>query len=324
MKGKQWLSVLMVLLLCLVFTACKPMTDKTPDKPSDGDSAQASDISPLLYEVTDPDTGNKIWLFGSIHIGTEDFYPLPDYVMEAFETADSLAVEVDIVAFEKDLVGQMKALSTLVYTDGTTIRDHISAETYDKAVEILEENHLYNSAYDSYLPVFWQSLIANLMYEDTDADPKLGIDRHMIQAAYDREKEVLSIESAAEQYQVMAGLSEELQALLLEDALRQYAMPTVQKMSINMLLAAWKTGNADMLEQLLNETEGSEISADLYAEYMDEMITQRNFNMTDYAEEKLLSGEEVFICVGAAHVVGSDAMADLLAEAGYTVEVKQE
>ena len=41
--------------------------------------------------------------------------------------------------------------------------------------------------------------------------------------------------------------------------------------------------------------------------------------MTDFAEDALASGDEVFICVGAAHVVGEGAMADLLAKRGYTV-----
>jgi uncharacterized protein YbaP (TraB family) len=43
--------------------------------------------------------------------------------------------------------------------------------------------------------------------------------------------------------------------------------------------------------------------------------------MADYAEEAVESGKEVFICVGAAHVVGEGAMADLLEERGYKVEL---
>lgn len=58
----------------------------------------------------------------------------------------------------------------------------------------------------------------------------------------------------------------------------------------------------------------------MYVEYNDAMMVQRNLAMADYAEEALASGKEVFICVGAAHVVGEGAMADLLAQRGYTVE----
>jgi uncharacterized protein YbaP (TraB family) len=43
--------------------------------------------------------------------------------------------------------------------------------------------------------------------------------------------------------------------------------------------------------------------------------------MTEYAEEALKSGKEIFICVGAAHVVGEGAMAEQLRDLGYTVEI---
>ena len=65
----------------------------------------------------------------------------------------------------------------------------------------------------------------------------------------------------------------------------------------------------------------SEEEAALYAEYNDALVTQRNLSMTEYAVEALESGQELFICVGAAHVVGEGAMAELLREMGYTVEL---
>ena len=42
--------------------------------------------------------------------------------------------------------------------------------------------------------------------------------------------------------------------------------------------------------------------------------------MADFTENALKSGEEVFVCVGAAHVIGVDSMIELLTDRGYTVE----
>ena len=41
--------------------------------------------------------------------------------------------------------------------------------------------------------------------------------------------------------------------------------------------------------------------------------------MTDYAEKALQTDKDVFICVGAAHIVGDGAIVDLLCERGYEV-----
>ena len=46
--------------------------------------------------------------------------------------------------------------------------------------------------------------------------------------------------------------------------------------------------------------------------------------MTAFVEDSLASGEEVFVCVGAAHVVGNGAMVELLRDSGYTVTLVQE
>ena len=42
--------------------------------------------------------------------------------------------------------------------------------------------------------------------------------------------------------------------------------------------------------------------------------------LADFAEQALSSGKEIFICVGAAHIVGDGAVADLMSQRGYTVE----
>jgi len=59
----------------------------------------------------------------------------------------------------------------------------------------------------------------------------------------------------------------------------------------------------------------------LYKEYDEEMVVKRNLSMTNFAEDALLSGKEVFICVGAAHVVGEEGMSGQLADRGYNVEI---
>ena len=65
-------------------TTEEPTTEEVtlPSVPADDNAAEKEEgITPLLYKVTDAD-GNVVWLFGSIHVGKEEFYPLPDYVTD--------------------------------------------------------------------------------------------------------------------------------------------------------------------------------------------------------------------------------------------------
>lgn len=178
MKFKRLLSLLLVVFMLVTFVSCgnkattEPTTDETEKitQTTEVTTTQAPEpdpatAKPLLYRVTDL-KGNVVWLFGSIHVGREDYYPLPRYVLKAFNDSDSLAVEADIVAFEKDMNAQMSAIAKLVYTDQSSIKENIPEDVYNDAVEILKEYDSYIPAMDYYYPAMWSSTIDSLMIEE--------------------------------------------------------------------------------------------------------------------------------------------------------------
>lgn len=311
----------LLLALCLVLVGCtpaaEPVTTTVPATEKTTEPAESS-ITPLLYQVTD-EAGHTIWLFGSIHVGREDFYPLPDYVTDAFETAEALAVEFDLRAYEKDLIAAAKDMALLVYADGSTIKDHIDPTLYEEAATLLEDAPIPVSMLDRYMPSMWWNLIESLALENSSLDAQLGIDMHMIDAAYEAEKPVISIESASSQYSMLAGFSPELQEFLLQNTV-QSVKSGLSLWQTELLVDLWAEGDEDVLSDFLSTTEEiPDEAALLYAEYEKALITDRNLFMTDFAENALKEGKPMMICVGAAHIVGKGAMAQLLQERGYTV-----
>lgn len=328
---KKIYTVLLALCLLLSLCACSgsspapkpteaPITTTAPQTTST--TAEADDsITPILYKLTDA-AGNTAWLFGSIHVGLEEFYPLPDYITSAYEQSDALAVEADVVKFASDMEAQTQALMPLLYLDGTMISDHIPQDLYNRAVKVMTECGVYMSALDLYQPVMWSNMIETAQMESLGVNSKLGIDMYFLNNAHETDKEIQEVESASFQYGMMGNFSEGLQIELLESALYSYENQDEAKEDLSALTDAWATGDETALVALLNEEPEFETDEEalLYEEYTDAMITQRNIAMADFAEAALTSGKEVFICVGAAHVVGPGAMAELLTQRGYTVE----
>lgn len=339
MKINKLLCILLALSLTLCLFGCVSTTEpkddttkateeteptaETPTEPKQEQTESTnSAISPLLYKVTDTN-GNVVWLFGSIHVGYDYFYPLPDYVYDAYDSADAIAFEIDMRAFEKDTSAQMQALLPLVYTDGTTIKDHVDAQTYEAAVELLSDFGYYNAMLDYYMPVFWFSTLESLFYQEIGLDSSLGIDYHLLDKAYADGKEIQEVESAEFQYTMLANFSPELQAYLLKNTVSYYEDPETYKQDVLELVSLWESGDEAAFAAYL-AAEDEELTAEeksLYEEYNTAMVVERNISMAIFAEEALKSGKEVFICVGAAHVVGEGAMAQLLADRGYTVEL---
>jgi hypothetical protein len=96
-----------------------------------------SSAKPLLWKVTAPEGGSEMYLMGSMHAADASLYGLPRAVMGAFDYCDALALEYDVVDAALDFNLYLQAQMELTYQDGPKITDHISRETYDKAVACL-------------------------------------------------------------------------------------------------------------------------------------------------------------------------------------------
>ncbi len=329
MKIKRFLAWLLVFAMCFMMASCQnntsnedASTTKNIEQTTETTTvSQDETAKPILYRVSD-DNGNVIWLFGSIHVGREDYYPLPDYVLNAFDSADSLAVEADIVAFEKNTKLQMKAMSQLLYSDGSSIADHIPQELYDKSVEILKENKAYMPAMDYYCPALWSSMIESLMIEEMGGDINLGIDRHLIDRAYDTEKEILEIESAEFQYKMLADFDDDIQIMLLQSAIEMYEDKDTASADMKEMMDLWASGDENAFISYLTITDDTMTDEEkrTYEKYNQIMLINRNIAMADFATNALSQGKEIFICVGSAHIFGAGAMVDLLTQRGYKVE----
>jgi len=308
-KSLKALALSIAIILPLVITGC---FDNSESKQTD------NTITPAMWKVSSKDGDTDLYLFGSIHAADDTSYPLPKKVMDAYESSDYLAVEADIVAFEKDLTAQTKMALNMAYTDGTTIQDHISAETYTKIKEVLTENKLYNEVYEMYKPALWTSLLDSIIVKKSGLDPEKGIDSFLLKKAKKDEKQILEVESIEFQTDMLLGFSDEIQELMLKGYTKDL---DTQVGYLEQLYAIWQSGDAEKIAEFGEEEDDEFTDAEkaLYEDYNKEMLTDRNIGMADKAEEYLESGKKTFFVVGAMHMVGDDGLVALLEEKGYTV-----
>ena len=273
--------------------------------------APVSRSQPLLYAVHHKN-GATAWLFGSIHVGTAEIYPLPDYVLNALDKADSVAVELDPTVLSDE--DYMLALRSRLYTDGSKITDHISADLYEVARGILTGSQIYDPYLDYYEPSFWAEMIDSILQGQTPYDSENGVDLHVISLAKQKGKPIHEIESLQSQYAVFGNFSPVLQELLLMDAVYSYQQGSqALTESISELLSVWSSGNEDRLRQSLafDTNDPDKEIADCLAEYKKALYTDRDYAMYDYVYTCLKNGESVFVCVGAAHISGESGLSTL-------------
>lgn len=320
---KKRIFALITLLAMMIFSGCK-RDEPVPPVPGTGiDLTQTSEensfeVDPPFFKVTDENTGAVVYMLGSMHVGKPGAVYSRELI-NALNECGTLAVELDLIAFENDLAAAAEAVSLLLCPQGKTVRDYMGSD-YEGIKRKFSERGLYNQVYEMYIPSLWSSMWSNMMADECGYDANYGTDRLLLQYAKEQGKKIDEIESAAEQYRVEANTSPELQMLILNQTLELTAEEMQEQ--LDTLYDAWKTADMEALTALAEEEEdglSDELAAD-YARYYDEMYTFRQKKMADYVMSKLQTGGKTFMVVGAMHYAAPPSILDVLTENGYTVE----
>jgi len=262
----------------------------------------------FMWEVQN--NGNTVYLVGSMHIADNSFYPLRPEFEQAFAEADYLGVEIDL-SKAADEEQQNMIMKLGMYQDGTTLKDHVSKETYAKVGDILEQNGMKRDALDAFKPWVVETTISSLKSVMAGYEATEGIDLYFIQKALERKIPIVELESYESQLSMFDQFSKELQEKNLNAALDNF---DVLDDGVDQMADMWKKGDEKALLELTNSMAGD-------AEYNKAMLIDRNIGMADKIDGYLKSDKkaEYFIVVGAAHHLGEHGVIKLLEDKGYTV-----
>lgn len=309
---KSRIIIILTLITCL-FSGCN--NNKIVDN-----KQESKGSTPIFYAITKPEANNTIYLLGSIHAADETAYPLNEKIIKAFNDSTYLAVEVNINELNNNLSEQIELAQKMLYIDNTTIKDHLGDELYNSMVESLKEKNSYNQMYDNYKPMFFESLFENLIINDADMNSNDGIDMYFLKLAEENSKQILEIESASYQYDLLLSIPEELSKMNIKNYIDDYDT-SVEDM--RNLYEAWKKGNLEELNGIIFEETEEDLTEEeqkLIDNYNNSLISDRNYNMSNKLQEYFKDGKDIFCVVGLAHIIGEDGIANLLEKDGFIVE----
>ncbi|MEK4876978.1 MULTISPECIES: TraB/GumN family protein [Paenibacillus] len=272
---------------------------------------QHSESRGFLWKVENK--GNTLYLLGSIHHVPEGMYPLRPEIENALKAANYLGVEVDVSTVSSEEL-QKQVLDLGVYKDGTTLKDHISAETYKKVTSFLKANEMPENSFDIFKPWFVTQQIMNLQVAKDGYTPEKGIDNYLIEMANTAKKPIVSLETMESQLKMNNNFSEDLQErLLLQNLDPKSVTPPSPDVGIDYLNKMWIEGD----EKALNEftTTGWD------AEYFQGLINDRNEEMAKKIKGYLNGDkkETYMIVVGMLHLLGDQGVVPLMEKEGFKV-----
>lgn len=292
----------------------------------------------IFYRVSNGK--QDVYVLGSIHLGSENAYPIMKEIRERFKGTDNIAVEVNILE-ESELTEYI--LSKAVYPEGQSLADEISPELYGEIAQLLEEHKVISiEDIEGYRPWYINMVLPMLiglenledsgLGEDIDYDNMTveekeelenlpyqytpGIDKYFLEKAVQNGVDIVELEGASYQIDMLSGMSKGTQEQLLKTTVSQLVEGVEDQVTLDTMIDFWRAGDYDSFEDIIVGSMES-----MPDEYNQALWHIRNDEMASKIEEYFAESDETyFVVVGAGHLVGETSIIKELESRGYETE----
>ena len=254
---------------------------------------------------------NTVYLFGSILVLRPGDAGLPRAAEAAYDDAEQLVMEIDMddpaVADPLAMAAQMQRHALL--PPGQSLESVLGAD-YAAVAAYFREAGLDAALLGGFAPWFVGMMVLQLEVARRGFDPAHGIEQQVTERAVADRKPILGLETPADQFAVLAGLSLPEQKRFLLMTLEDTGQADAK---LEQLLGAWRTGDTATLAQVLSE------EFDEFPELYRPLTEDRNRAWVEQLTGLLDDRDDYLVVVGALHLVGRNSVVDLLRQRGYRV-----
>ena len=265
--------------------------------------------TPAFWKVAS-NTGT-LYLMGSMHFGSDDFYPLPQEVQAAFASSDILVVEVDISRLDPQKL-KASLFKHGGMPSGKRLSDYLSKEDQKKLAKIAAKHQWPGSIFEPFQPWFAGMQLVERALTQQNLRADLGVDFHFLKNTSHQRVEAL--ETLEQQLKIFSDSPIEEQVKFLRQTVDDLEN---SEEYFSVMEQAWVSGDIDALYSKLilpyvNKEETKKIFKRLFGD--------RNDSMSDAADRYLKGNQTVFFMVGLGHMLGPDGIVAQLKQRGYRVD----
>jgi uncharacterized protein YbaP (TraB family) len=252
----------------------------------------------------------SLYLAGSVHLLTKDFYPLSPALEAAYKASDLLVEEVNIGDMEEP-GSQFQMLSRGMLPSDQSLDKLVSPATFAAVQKRFGDIGLPVEPIKRFKPWLAALTLMAMEWQKAGFDASLGLDKHFYDRAKADGKSIEGLETVEYQVSRFDEMPADLQDRLLAETLK--GLDTEQA-NMTTLIESWRAGDAPAVERIILKDLKQE--PQLYQR----LLVERNKNWLPKLEALFARNGRAFVVVGAAHLVGPDGLISMLKAKGYTVE----
>lgn len=266
-----------------------------------------------LFKVTGH--GHTLHLYGTMHVGRADFYPLEPRIRAALAAAPTLALEID-------MAGNPAAVAEAVerhgmFPPGSPGYAGLAPERRARIQDALAKQGIDPAAVAGFKPWMLVTMLAVLETARLGYDPALGVDGHLATLARKGKTRIAELETMQYQASLLNRLPLDAQWRLLEEALDDMASGR-QLRETREMLEAYERADRKTQEELMQRVESDDSLTGKFTREI--LLDERNGPMADKVAALLAREDKAVVAVGLLHLLGGGGLPELLRKRGFKVE----
>lgn len=260
--------------------------------------------SHIFYQVESTDGSHqRAYLFGTMHMLCQEDFAIPNSVLQAFQRAQRLIVEVDLTSTQQ----QQQLQNQLQQQPADYLQQQLDSKQYESLSENFQARLGVPLTRVESMRPFVLSAMLMQSYLACDAET-ISLDEYFMSLAQADNKEIIGLETIDQQLSLFEQIPLTAQiAELMELAVDQAAA----KQEIQALTNTYLRADSEEIYQLIKSQED-------FVSFQSALLDDRN-HLWLAQLPKLLEDQETFIAVGAGHLAGSEGLVQLLQSNGFRV-----
>ena len=274
--------------------------------------AHATDRGALFRLTLD---GHVMHLFGTLHVGLPDFYPLDDRLMGALGEASTLALEIDPDQPRGDLQDALRTYGMLA--PGNPAYDSLPSQQKRRLDRLLQQGGLDASSMLGFKPVLLATMLTLAEYTRQGYRADLSSDAWLARQARRRHVRVLALESLASQLALLDRLPVPDRWRFLEEMMDTIESGT-QRTEAREVVRAWSTADRQALDRMAEKCETDRSVSGRFVTQV--LLKERNVGLAERLLQLLRAEDRTVAAIGVLHLLGTGSVPALLEQSGVSVE----
>lgn len=256
--------------------------------------------------------GRTLYLFGTIHVGAKDFYPLEPRLAGLLKKAPVLALEIDPLADQQKLARAVQQYG--ISAKGSA---GLTPEWRSRLAKLLKQYNIAPEAVASMKPWLLASVLTVSEFAAQGYDAALAVDAHLSQQAHEAGQKVVELESADSQMSLFDKMTAAEQLVFLQEAIAGIE-DKEQADQAREIAEAWRHADVKALDALALKAEQDDTFSGRFVQK--ELLDGRNPTLADGMVKLMARENNSVVAIGVLHLVGKGSVPELLRKRGLSVE----